>query len=46
MTLNKIQLMVTRSAEVVKMRLHLERAMLPVLTQNTASKPKPEKNKK
>ena len=33
--------MVTRSVEVVKMGLHLERAMLSVL--NTGSKPKPEK---
>ena len=33
----------TRLVEVVKMGLHLERAMLPVLSQNTASKPKPEK---
>ena len=35
--------MVTRSVEVVKMGLNLERVMLPVLPQNTASKPKPEK---
>ena len=35
--------MVTRSVEVVKMGQHLERAMLPVLPQNTASKPKPGK---
>ena len=33
--------MVTGSVEVIKMGLHLERTMLPVL--NTASKPKPEK---
>ena len=37
--------MVTRSVEVVKMGLHLERAILPVLPQNIASKPKPEKEK-
>ena len=37
--------MVTRSIEVVKMGLHLERAILPVLPQNIASKPKPEKEK-
>ena len=36
---------VTRSIEVVKMGLHLERAILPVLPQNIASKPKPEKEK-
>ena len=35
--------MVTFSVEVVKMGLYIERAMLPVLPQNTASKPKPEK---
>ena len=35
--------MVTRSVEVVKTGLHLEQAILPVLPQNTASKPKPEK---
>ena len=35
--------MVTRSVEVVKMGLHLERAILPVLPQNIASRPKPEK---
>ena len=37
--------MVTRLIEVVKMGLHLERAILPVLPQNIASKPKPEKEK-
>ena len=37
--------MVTRSVEVAKMGLHLERAMLPVLPQNIASKRKPEKEK-
>ena len=37
--------MVTRSVEVVKIGLHLERAILPVLPQNIASKPKPEKEK-
>ena len=31
--------------EVVKMGLYLERAILPVLPENTASKPKPEKRK-
>ena len=35
--------MVTRSVEVVKMESHLERAILPVLPQNIASKPKPGK---
>ena len=35
--------MVTRSVEVAKMRLHLERAILQILTQNIAPKPKPEK---
>ena len=35
--------MVTCLVEVVKMGLHLERAILPVLPQNIASKPKPEK---
>ena len=37
--------MVTRSVEVAKMGLHLERAILPVLPQNIASKRKPEKEK-
>ena len=37
--------MVTRSVEIVKIGLHLERAILPVLPQNIASKPKPEKEK-
>ena len=37
--------MVTRSVEVAKMGLHLQRAMLPVLPQNIASKRKPEKEK-
>ena len=35
--------MVTCSVEVVKMGLHLECEILPVLPQNIASKPKPEK---
>ena len=35
--------MVARLVEVVKMGLHLEGAMFPVLPQNTASKPKLEK---
>ena len=34
---------VKRSVEVIKMGLHLERAILPVSPQNIASKPKPEK---
>ena len=34
---------VTRSVEVIKIGLHLERAILPVLPENIASKPKPEK---
>ena len=38
--------MVTHSVEVVKMWLHLEQAMLPILPQNTASKPKPQKEEK
>ena len=37
--------MVTRSVEVVKMGLHLERAILPVLPQNIASRPKTRKRK-
>ena len=37
--------MVTYLVEVVKMGLHLERAILPVLPQNIASKPRPEKEK-
>ena len=37
--------MVTHLVEVVKMGLHLEQAILPVLPQNVASKPKPEKEK-
>ena len=37
--------MVTRSIEVVKMGLHLERAILPVLPQNIASRPKTRKRK-
>ena len=35
--------MITRSVEVLKMGLHLERAILPVLPQNIASKSKPGK---
>ena len=40
--IEKFHDMVTRSVEVVKMGLHLEQAILPVLPQNIASKPKPE----
>ena len=36
---------VTRSIEVVKMGLHLERAILSLLPQNIALKPKPDKEK-
>ena len=39
----KFRDMVTRSVEVIKMGLYLERAILPVLLQNITSKPKPEK---
>ena len=39
----KLHDIVTRSVEVVKMESHLERAILPVLPQNIASKPKPGK---
>ena len=41
----KLHNMVTHLVEVVKMGLHLEQAILPVLLQNVASKPKPEKEK-
>ena len=40
--IEKFHNMVTRSVEVVKMALHLEQAILPILPQNIASKPKPE----
>ena len=37
--------MITRLVQVVKMGLHVEQAILPVLPQNIVSKPKPKKEK-